>query len=99
MNSKIVLRYFGTHSDEMHNETKYLSFKGFTYKRIYNFQCCGSGSARIRIICPDPELHPEFWMPDPDLAHPDPDLAHPDPDPRQQNWHLGNLFSEEKYCE
>jgi hypothetical protein len=38
-------------------------------------QCCGSGSARIRIIWPDPEL----WMPDPDPA---------DPDPRLQNWHL-----------
>jgi hypothetical protein len=51
-------------------------------------QCCGSGSARIRIIWPDPD--PEFWMPDP---------ADPDSDPGLQNWHLINLFSVEKYCE
>jgi hypothetical protein len=49
-------------------------------------QCCGSGSAKIRIIWPDPE----FWMPDPDPV---------DPDPRLQNWHLIDLFSVEKYCE
>jgi hypothetical protein len=26
-------------------------------------------------------------------------ISEADPDPRLQNWHLINLFSEEKYCE
>jgi hypothetical protein len=39
------------------------AFPVLTGETVHSFwQCCGSGSARIRIIWPDPG----FWMPDPD---------------------------------